>query len=188
MNDRIEVPLELEGFRVRGSTVVDGRLEVDVVSEHPPACNHCGSLSVVSHNRHRRRIRDCSVGRPCVLVWHQKRVRCNDCGRTSRERHPQIPGRRSITKRFRRRLYEQAIHGAFSNVATKESVSIYRVIDAFDWYSIKELARPLDHAPEVIHIDETSVKKRFRYDTLLFDPAGAGAFDAAEGRTQGSAT
>jgi transposase len=60
-------------------------------------------------------------------------------------------------------------------------------VEAFDWHSLRELAQPLDHAPEVIHIDESSVKKRYHYHTLLFDPGGTGAFDAAEGRTEGSA-
>lgn len=188
MGDRIEVPLELEGFEVTSTNVVEGTLEVEIESTRAPACQHCGSLKAVGHARNTRRIRDCSVGRPTVLIWHQRRLKCRDCGRTSRERHPALAGRRSITKRFRRRLFERAVHEAFSNVAGNESVSTYRVMEAFDWHSIKELAEPLDHAPELICIDESSVKKRYRYNTLLFDPQDAGAFDASEGRSEASAT
>jgi transposase len=182
------LPLELEGFEVTSTTVVEGTLEVEVESTRTPACQHCGSLKAVGHARNTRRIRDCSVGRPTLLLWHQRRIKCRACGRTSREQHPALAGRRSITKRFRRRLFERAVHEAFSNVAGNESVSTYRVMEAFDWHSIKELAEPLDHAPEVICIDESSVKKRYRYNTLLFDPQDAGAFDASEGRTEASAT
>ena len=188
MRDRIEVPLELEGFEVTSTTVVEGTLEVEVESTREPACQHCGSLKAVGHARNTRRIRDRSLGRPTVLLWHQRRIKCRDCGRTSRERHPALAGRRSITKRFRHRLFERAVHEAFSNVAGNEAVSIYRVMEAFDWHSTKELAEPLDHAPEVICIDESSVKKRYRYNTLLFDPQDAGAFDASEGRSETSAT
>ena len=123
-----------------------------------------------------------------MLLWHQRRIKCRDCGRTSRERHPALAGRRSITKRFRKRLFERAVHEDFSNVAGNESVSTYRVMEAFDWHSINELAEPLDHAPKVICIDESSVKKRYRYITLLFDPQDAGAFEASEGRSEASAT
>jgi transposase len=187
MGDRIEIPLDLEGFDVIASCVVDGWLEVDVESTRTPECVHCGSLDVVGHGRNQRRIRDRSVGRPCVLLWRQRRLRCSDCHRTSRERHPEVAGPRSITKRFRYQLYEQAVHGVFSDIAATEGVTIYRVVEAFDSHSVHELAEPIDHVPEVICIDEHSVKGK-HYQSMLFDPHGGGAFDSADGRDEGSAT
>jgi transposase len=187
VGDRIEVPLGLDGFEVISSEEIDGTLEVTVRSTHEAVCHGCGSLDVAHYDSVERRVRDRGCGYPTVLRWRQCRARCSDCGKVTRERHPQIAGRRSITKRFRHRLFERAVHGAFSDVAGQESVSIYRVVEAFDWHSVQELSQPLNHAPEVIHIDESSVKKRYRYMTLLFDAAGAGAFDAAEGRSEASA-
>ena len=187
MGDGIEVPLDLSDFEVTESRVVGGAIEVEIVSTRRPACCHCGSVSVFGHGRNVRRIRDRSVGRPTVLLWTQRRVKCSECGRTSRERHSEIAGRRSITERFRHHLFERAVHESFAHVAATEAVSSYRVIDAFDWHSLQELTTPLEHQPEVICVDESATRKRYRYHTLLFDPGGGGAFDAAEGRSQGSA-
>lgn len=47
--DRIDVPLELAGFDVISSEVVNGVLEVEVHSTRRPACHHCGSGSVTGH-------------------------------------------------------------------------------------------------------------------------------------------
>lgn len=55
MSDRIQVPLELDHFEVVDSVVVDGRLEVMVVSTFPRGCFHCGSVDVVGHGRFQRR-------------------------------------------------------------------------------------------------------------------------------------
>jgi transposase len=187
VGDGIEVPLGLSDFDVTGSRVVRGRVEVEISSTRTPACCHCGSVRVFGHGRNLRLIRDRSVGRPTTLLWMQRRVKCSRCGRTSRERHPEIAGRRSITERFRHHLFERAVHESFAHVAATEAVSSYRVIDAFDWHSVQELATPLEHHPEIICVDESATKKRYRYHTLLFDPGGGGAFDAAEGRSQRSA-
>ncbi len=54
MADRIEVPLELEGFEVTGSEVIDDTLQVSVCSTRRPACHHCGSLCVTGHGRKER--------------------------------------------------------------------------------------------------------------------------------------
>lgn len=63
--DAIRVPLDLNGFEVIDSEVVNGRLEVEVRSARNPACRHCGSLDVADHQRYLRRIRDRACFRPC---------------------------------------------------------------------------------------------------------------------------
>jgi transposase len=183
--DRIGVPLELEGFEVTGSEVVNDTLEVEVRSTRRPACHHCGSLDVVIHATHERRIRDRACGYPTLLRWAQRRFRCKDCARTCRERHPEISPRRSITIRFRRHLYERALAHPFADVAAAESVSAYRVLEAFDWHSLHELKAPLVGTPPVIAIDESSFRKPWIYNTVLSDPQG-GPFEMFEGRDQGS--
>ena len=47
MRNRIEVPLDLEGFEVTSTNVIEGTLEVEVESTRAPACQHCGSLKAV---------------------------------------------------------------------------------------------------------------------------------------------
>ncbi len=101
MGDRIQVPLELAHFQVVGTDLVDGQLEVTVRSTFPRACFQCGSVDVIGHGRCRRRLRDRAHGYPTTLVWEQRRYRCRDCGRTSRERHPETLGSKRLTARFR---------------------------------------------------------------------------------------
>jgi len=127
MGDRIQVPLDLTDFEVVGSELVDGWLEVSVTSTFPRGCFHCGSTDVVGHGRCRRRLRDRGHGYPTVLVWDQRRYRCRDCGRTSRERHPQLLGPKRVTARFRTALAESACGEPWVDVARREAVSWWRV-------------------------------------------------------------
>lgn len=186
MQHRIAVPLELDDFEVVGTEVVGETLEIRVVSTFPRACHHCGSLDVLGHGRRQRRIRDLPFGRPTVLVWLQRRFRCRDCKRTSWERHPEITHRRSATERFRRRLFERACSQPFSVVADEESVSNYRVVEAFDSQAATEVDR--SHEPlRVISLDESSFRRRFRFHTILCNPERHAVLDMVEGRDEGAA-
>ena len=182
MIDRIEVPLELADFDVTGCEVVDGTLEVSVRSTRRPACHHCGSVSVTGHGRQERRVRDRACSYPCVLRWSQRRFRCNDCSHTFRERHPEIPGRRRVTQRFRRRLFERACTEPFTDVAASEKVSTYRVLEAFEHHAETALVERDIDPPRVLAIDESAFRKRFRFHTVFSDPERGTVIDLVEGR------
>lgn len=185
MGERIEVPLELDDFAVIGTEVIDGELEVHVESSFPAACWHCGSVAVTGHGRCRRRLRDRSRGCPTTLVWHQRRLRCGDCGRTSRERHPAVCGSRGITRRFRRQLFEEACRRPFAEVADEHRVSHYRVVEAFDALAPDAIAEV--GQPRVLALDESAFRRRLRFQTVLFDPLARQALAIAEGRDQHAA-
>ena len=186
MSDRIDVPLDLEGFDVLGSEVVDGTLEVSVTSTRRPACHHCGSVSVTGHGRNERRVRDRACSYPCVLRWSQRRFRCNDCHQTFREHHPAIAGRRRVTERFRRRLFERACNEPFTDVASSESVTAYRVLEAFEHHAATELLERVIEPPRVLAIDESAFRKRFIFHTVFSDPERGAVFDLIDGRGTGS--
>jgi transposase len=186
LGDRIDIPLELADFDVTGSEVVNGTLEVSVSSVRRPACHHCGSVSVTGHGRNERLIRDRACAHPCVLRWSQRRFRCNDCHQTFRECHPAIAGRRRITERFRRRLFERACNEPFTDVASSESVSSYRVLEAFEHHAATELVEQDVDPPRVLAIDESAFRKRFRFHTVLSDPERGAVLDLVEGRGKGS--
>jgi transposase len=186
LDDRIEVPLDLDGFTVAGSEVTGGRLEVSVRSTTRPACSHCGSLDVGVHAINERRIRDRSCSLPTTLLWHQRRLMCSDCGRTSREIHPQIAGRRSVTRRFRRLLFERACHEPFTDVASSEAVSSYRVAEAFEHHAAAELVERGVEPLRVLAIDESAFKRRYRFHTVFSDPERGRVFDLVEGRHKGA--
>lgn len=181
MLDRIHVPLELEGFEVTASEIVGDVLEVSVQSSRRAACHHCGSLTVTGHGRNERRIRDRSCAYACVLRWSQRRFRCEDCGKTFRERHPEIAGRRAVTERFRERLFERACNEPFTDVAAAEKVSFYRVLEAFEHHAPVSGEGPVE-PPRVLAVDESAFKKRFIFHTVLSDPERGYVFDLIEGR------
>lgn len=185
MADSIEVPLGIDDFDVVASELVDGVLEVHVRSTWPMACWHCGSTGVTGHGRQQRRVRDTSCGRPTVLVWHQRRFACRDCGRTSRERHHAIDGARTITARFRRQLFDEACQRPFSEVAAQHHVTAYRVTEAFDAFSRSEVQHV--GAPRVLSMDESAFRRRFVFQTVLFDPIARRALAIADGRDQRAA-
>jgi transposase len=178
----IEAVVALDDFEVLAATVTEGVLEVRVQSTFPRACWHCGSTAVSGHGRHERRVRDCSRGYRTVLVWEQRRLRCSDCGRTSRERHPSMFERRSITRRFRQQLFEEACGRPFSEVATAHGVTAYRVVEAFDALAPAALADI--GSPTVLAMDECAFRKRLRFQTVLFDPIAHTALAVVEGRDQ----
>jgi transposase len=182
LGDRIDVPLELADFDVTGSEVVNGTLEVRVQSTRRPSCHRCGSVSVTGHGRNERLVRDRSCSYPCVLRWSQRRFRCNDCDHTFRERHPEIAGRRRITERFRRGLFERACSEPFTDVAASERVSTYRVEEAFECHAASELVSVAPDPPRVLSIDESAFRKRFRFHTVFSDPERGALLDLVEGR------
>ncbi len=185
MGDRIEVPLGLSDFEVTGSVVVDGMLEVGVVSTFPWACFHCGSTDVVGHGRHERRIRDQACSFPTVLVWSQQRFLCRDCGRTSRERHPVLLGAKRVTARFDARLACAATAEPWSDIAAREEVSWWRVSDSFD-RAAQDL--PLEGPPpEVVSLDEAAFRRRLSYHTVLSTPSQRRVINLTEDRDRTAA-
>jgi transposase len=184
--DRIDLPLELSDFEVIGSEVIKEVLEVRVRSTRRGACHHCGSVDVELHSINERRIRDRACAYPTVLRWAQRRFECNDCGHTCRERHPEIADRRSVTNRFRRRLFERACHEPFTDVASSERVSAYRVEEAFEHHAVAALVDRDIEPPRVLAIDESAFRKRFRFHTVFSDPERGHVIDLVEGRGKGS--
>ena len=185
MPEGIEALVALDDFEVLSAAVADGAVEVRVRSAFPAACPHCGSTAVAGHGRCERRLRDLPLGRPAVLVWEQRRLRCRDCGRTCRGGPPAVPERRSITHRLRRRLFEEACARPFAEVAAANGVGAWRVVDAFDALAPAELggAGP----PRVVALDESAFRRGMRFHTVLFDPEARTALAAAAGRDRRAA-
>jgi transposase len=186
VGDRIEVPLELENFDVKSTVLVEGWLQVTVSSTLPPACFHCGSVEVIGHGRHMRRIRDRSCGYPTVLIWEQRRLCCRDCGRSSRERHPALAGRKRISLRFLEHLGKAAVREPFLDVARRENVSWWRVAGAFE-VGAAGLDPYQGVPPRVLSLDEAGFQRPFKFHTVLSAPEQGRVLDLVPGRSLASA-
>jgi transposase len=89
--------------------------------------------------------------------------------------------------RFRHRLFERAVQRPFTDVATEERVSAYRVLEAFEWHATEELLAAKYEPPRVVAIDESAFRRHLRFHTVLSDPERGVVFDLVDGRDRASA-
>lgn len=168
--DTMRVRLHLRLIRVL-TVLVDtaSRLEVEVVSTRSwSRCPHCGFKTRTVHDRRRRKIRDLPVsGRRMTLVWIRRRFACDNCDERHLEIHPEFEG--GLTRRLARGL-----------VADAKVMSIRAVVrrHGLDWHLIQALVSAwstlvAEHRRarrcRVLLVDETSMRKRHRYVTVIQD-------------------
>ena len=168
--DTMRVRLHLRLIRVL-TVLVDtiDRLEIEVTSTRSwSRCPHCGFKTRTVHDRRRRKIRDLPVsGRRTTLVWVRRRFSCDNCDERHLEIHTEFEG--GLTRRLARGL-----------VADAKVMSIRAVVrrHGLDWHLIQNLvtawsALVAEHRRSrrcrVLLVDETSMRKRHRYVTVIQD-------------------
>ena len=168
--DVMRVRLHLRGVRVTG-VVVDtpAELVVGVVSVRKlSSCPFCGLSCQQVHDRRRREIRDLEHGgRSTVLLWTQRRFVCGHCGKRHMENHPQFEG--SITRRLARRLVRDAQVMPISAVSRHHGVGWHLIMGLLcDWSGLVGDHRRKQSC-RVLLIDETSIRKRHRYVTVILN-------------------
>ncbi len=167
--DVMSVRLWLPRVEVLG-VVVDApeRLVVRVRSTvRRPCCADCGTPSGKAHDRRDREIRDLEVsGRPVTLVFEQRRMVCGVCGgRRFMEDHPAFEGR--VTARLARRLVADARQMTVNAAAKRHKVG-WKLVNALvvAWAGLVADHRRRQRC-RVLLVDETSIRKRHRYVTVL---------------------
>ena len=183
--DVMRVRLHLRGVRVTG-VVVDtpAELVVGVVSVRTlSSCPFCGLSCQQVHDRRRREIRDLEHGgRSTVLLWTQRRFVCGHCGKRHMENHPQFEG--SITRRLARRLVRDAQVMPISAVSRHHRVGWHLVMGLVaDWSGLVEDHRR-QQSCRVLLIDETSIRKRHRYVTVILNGDTGEMLAMVEGRSK----
>ena len=167
-SDVMSVRLWLPRIRVL-EVVVDApeQLVVRVVSTVSlPRCPDCGTPSGRCHDRRDREIRDLEVsGRPVTLVWKRRRMVCDVCDRRFVEAHRAFEG--SVTARLARRMVADARAMPVSTVARRHGVS-WGLVNALvvAWAGLVADHRRRRRC-RVLLVDETSIRKRHRYVTVL---------------------
>ncbi len=167
-SDVIRVRLHLRQVRVL-EVVVDTPTVLRVRVESTvsrPRCLHCGFKCHRVHDVREREVRDLEVsGRRTVLVWMRRRFSCGNCGERFLEEHFEFDGR--LTRRLAHRLVADAQVMTIRAVARRHGVS---------WSVINTLVRAwsgliAEHRRSrrcsVLLVDETSMRKRHRYVTVI---------------------
>ena len=180
----MRVPLDIAGLGVVGQRTEDGVLVIEVGYTGPVAvCPFCGRPSAKVHDRRAQRKRDVPVREQRVrLVLWRRRFRCLWCvgarrrPRTFSEPNPACgigPGGRArrTTTRLRAMLAQALPHQTVKRVAAVYGVGERFVRECFAEQAAAEVARarPPGETPRVLGLDEFSMKRSVRYETMCCD-------------------
>jgi transposase len=129
-------------------------------------CPHCGFACRRVHDTRRRRLRDLPVsGRPVTLVWHRRRFVCDACGERHLESHDEFEGR--LTRRLARALVADAKVMSIRAVARRHRLPWSTVMALVtDWATVLAAHRRRRRC-RILLVDETSMRRRHRYVTVL---------------------
>ena len=129
-------------------------------------CAQCGFKCRRVHDRRDKKVRDLEVsGRRTVLVWSRRRMVCDNCDSRFLEDHPAFEG--ALTGRLARRLVADAKVMTFNAVARRHGVHWHGVRALVDTWSALVAERRRSRRCSVLLVDETSMRKRHRYVTVI---------------------
>jgi transposase len=166
----MRVRLHLRLIRVV-EVVIDtpSRLEVAVASSRAwSRCPHCGFRCRTIHDTRRRRVRDLPVsGRRVALVWLRRRFSCDNCDERHLEAHFEFEG--GLTRRLARALVADAKVMSIRAVARRHGIGWHQIMALVAAWSTVVAAHRRSRRCRVLLVDETSMRKRHRYVTVLQD-------------------
>ena len=187
MSDVMSVRLHLSGVRVTGVGVDSvERLEVEVESAREwSRCRHCGFRCYRVWDRRPKRVRDLGVsGRRTTLVWRRRRFECGNCGERHLEDHAQFQA--GLTRRFARRLVADATVMSIRAVGRHHGVGWHRIMGLVRAHSERVAQRRRARPSRVLLVDETSIRRRHRYVTVVACGETGKVLAMIPGRTKGS--
>lgn len=168
--DSMRVRLHLQLIRVLAVLVdTPKRLEVEVASTRSwSRCPHCGFKCRSVHDTRRRRIRDLPVsGRQMTLVWLCRRFVCANCDERHLESHREIEGR--VTRRMARALVADAKVMSIRAVARRHGIGWHQIMTLVGGWSVMVAELRRSRRCRVLLVDETSMRKRHRYVTVVLN-------------------
>ena len=187
MSDVMSVRLHLSGVWVRGVLVdsVD-RLDVEVESSRAwSRCPDCGFRCRKVWDRRAMRVRDLGVsGRRTTLVWRRRRFCCGNCGERHLEDHVQFAG--GLTRRFAHRLVQDAKVMSIRAIARHHGVGWHRIMRLVRAHSGRVAQRRRARPVRVLLVDETSIRRRHRYVTVVASGDSGEVLAMIPGRTKAS--
>ena len=167
-SDVMAVRLHLPQIRVLAVVVnTPGALVVEVESTLLRLrCAQCGFKCHRVHDGRSKKVRDLEVaGRRMTLVWQQCRMVCGNCASRFLEEHPAFEG--ALTARLSRRVVADAKVMTFSGSARRHGVHWHAVRAVVDTWSALVAERRRSRLCAVLLVDETSMRKRHRYVSVI---------------------
>ncbi len=170
MPDSMTIRLHLR--RIRVIEVLDDVVERLVVAVSDlrtvVRCPYCGFLTARVHDRRRVRVHDLPHGgRPTILVWMRRRFVCGNCDQRHTESHPEFCGK--VTRRLARQIVRDARDMSIKAVASRHGVSWWLAMTTVRSWSERIEAHRRRRRCRVLLVDETSLRRRHRYVTVISD-------------------
>ena len=148
-------------------------------------CPHCGFRCSRVWDRRAKRVRDLEVsGRRTTLVWRRRRFCCDNCGEHHLEGHDQFQA--GLTRRFARRLVRDARVMSIRAVARHHGVGWHRIMGLVRAHSARVAERRRARPCRVLLVDETSIRRRHRYVTVVACGDSGEVLAMIGGRTKAS--
>ncbi len=159
-SDVMAVRLHLPQIRVlEVLTDTAGELVVEVESTFRRLrCPQCGFRCHRVHDRRDKKVRD-------LEVWSRRKMVCDNCDSRFLEDHPALEG--ALAGRLARRLVADAKVMTFNAVARRRGVHSHAVRAVVDVWSALVAERRRSRRCSVLLVDETSMRKRHRYVTVI---------------------
>ncbi|HEX2064801.1 MAG TPA: ISL3 family transposase, partial [Acidimicrobiales bacterium] len=130
-------------------------------------CPACGHKTTKIHETRKVEVRDLPMGRPTTLIWLQRRFECPNCGERHTEDHPEIEGK--LTRRLARQLVRDAKYLTIRELSRRHRLSWHLIMGLVRTWATA-LARHRRSLPcRVLLVDETSLRRRHRYVTVLLN-------------------
>ena len=187
MSDVMSVRLHLSGVRVL-EVLVDtvDRLVVRVESAREwSRCRQCGFKCYRVWDRRSKRVRDLEVsGRRTTLVWRRRRFWCGNCGERHLEDHAQF--QEGLTCRLARRLVRDARVMSIRAASRHHGVGWHRIMGLVRAEAARVAERRRARPTRVLLVDETSIRRRHRYVTVVACGDSGEVLAMIPGRTKGS--
>ena len=187
--DVVRVRLRLRETRVlRVQVDTPSELRVAVESTvRRPRCPACGFRCARVHDTRRRDIRDLGVsGRRTTLVWHRRRFRCGGYEHRRLEDHPEFDGR--LRRRLARRLVADAEVMPVAAAARRHALGWHLVMAPVRAWSGLVAEHRRTRRCRVLLVDETSMRKRRRYVTVILNGDTGRALAMVEHRSSAALT
>ena len=167
-SDVMRVRLHLRETRVlavASDTPSELRVEVESTVRRP-RCPACGFRCTRVHDTRRRKVRDLEVsGRRTTLVWMRRRFVCDNCSTRHLEDHPEFEGR--LTRRLARRLVADARVMTLRAAARRHGLGWHLINGVVKAWSAALAEHRRSRRCRVLLVDETSMRKRHRYVTVI---------------------
>ena len=168
MTDGMTIRLHLKRIRVvRVVTDEINRLEVEVADTRKVVrCPSCGHKTSKVHETRRVKIKDLPSGsRPTTLVWLQRRFECEHCGERHTEDHPEFEGK--VTRRFARQMVKDSKFLTIRELSRRHGLSWHFIMGLVKEWATRVASHRQSQGCRVLLVDETSLRRRHRYVTVL---------------------